>query len=163
MLCAAAQGWAQAPQPGFADALLGRWDLTIEAPDGPYPSWLEVQLRTETQLMGRFVGRVGSVRYVSDIDYAAGRVTLRVPVQYERDIDALRFEGTVRGDRIEGTTLAADGAAVRFTAARAPALVAGVEAEVARSAAAHRTAAISRAGRRAARIAQAAGACRAAC
>jgi hypothetical protein len=122
VLCVAAQGSAQAPQPGFADALLGRWNLTIEAADGAYPSWLEVRLRTETELMGRFVGRVGSVRYVSDIDFAAGRVTLRVPVQYERDIDALRFEGTVRGDRIEGTTLAADGAAVRFTATRAPAL-----------------------------------------
>ena len=72
--------------------------------------------------MGRFVGRVGSARYVSDIDYAGGRVTLRVPVQYESDIDALRFEGTVSGERIEGTTLAADGAAVRFTATRAPAL-----------------------------------------
>jgi hypothetical protein len=122
LLCAAAQALAQAPQPGFADALLGRWDLTIEAVDGAYPSWLEVRLRTETELMGRFVGRVGSVRYVSDIDYAAGRIALRVPVQYESDIDALRFEGTVRGDRIEGTTLAADGAAVRFTATRAPAL-----------------------------------------
>ena len=60
------------------------------------------------ELMGRFVGRVGSARYVSDIDYAAGRVTLRVPVQYESDIDALRFEGTLRGERIEGTTLAAE-------------------------------------------------------
>ncbi len=123
MVCGATQAFAQAPQPGFADALLGRWDLTIEAADGPYPSWLEVRLRTETELMGRFVGRVGSARYVSDIGYAAGRVTLRVPVQYESDIDALRFEGTVRGDRIEGTTLAADGAAVRFTAMRAPVLV----------------------------------------
>lgn len=113
---------AQPPQPGFADALLGRWDLTIDAADGPYPSWLEVRLRTETELMARFVGRVGSARYASDIHYADGRVTLRVPVQYEADIDALRFEGTVRGDRIEGTTLAADGAAVRFTATRAPAL-----------------------------------------
>ena len=33
--------------------------------DGAYPSWLEVRLRTETELMGRFVGRVGSVRHVS--------------------------------------------------------------------------------------------------
>ncbi|HET7609804.1 MAG TPA: DUF1080 domain-containing protein [Gammaproteobacteria bacterium] len=122
MLCAAAPIAAQPLKPGFADALLGRWDLAIEAPDGVYPSWLEVRLRTETELMGRFVGRVGSARYVSDIDYRDGRVTLRVPVQYETDIDALRFEGTVRGDRIEGTTLAADGAAVRFTATRAPAL-----------------------------------------
>ena len=107
---AAAPAAAQPPEPGFADALLGRWDLTIEAADGAYPSWLEVRLRTETELMGRFVGRVGSARYVSDIDYVEGRVTLRVPVQYESDIDALRFEGTLRGDRIEGTTLAADGA-----------------------------------------------------
>src|SRR5262245_37271696 len=115
---------AQPPQPGFADAVLGRWDLTIEAPDGSYPSWLEVRLRTETELMARFVGRVGSARYASDIAYAGGRVTLRVPVQYETDIDALRFEGTVRGNRIDGTTLAADGTAVRFTATRAPALAA---------------------------------------
>jgi hypothetical protein len=124
LLCAAASAAAQPRAPGFADALLGRWDLAIEAPEGRYPSWLEVRLRTETELMGRFVGRVGSARYLSDIDYRDGRVTLRVPVQYETDIDALRFEGTVRGDRIEGTTLAADGAAVRFTAMRAPPLVA---------------------------------------
>ena len=124
MCCTATGGWAQPPQPGFADALLGRWDLTIESAGGPYPSWFEVRLRTETELMARFVGRVGSARYVSDIDFVGGRVTLRVPVQYESDIDALRFEGTLRGERIEGTTLAAGGAAVRFTATRAPALAA---------------------------------------
>ena len=90
--------------------------------DGAYPSWLEVRLRTETELMGRFVGRVGSARYVSEIDYVAGRVTFRVPVQYERGTDELRFEGTLRGDRIEGTTLVENGATVRFTAMRAPAL-----------------------------------------
>lgn len=113
---------AQPREPGFADPLLGRWDLTIEGPDGAYPSWLEVRLRTETELMGRFVGRVGSARYASDLAYADGRLALRVPIQYETDIDALRFEGTVRGDRIEGTTLAADGAALKFTATRAPRL-----------------------------------------
>ena len=71
--CAAIAAWlaavpaaAQAPDPGFADALLGRWDLTVEA-DGAYPSWLEVRLRTETELMGRFVGRVGSVRHVASL------------------------------------------------------------------------------------------------
>jgi hypothetical protein len=121
-LLAAAPAGAQAPAPGFADAVLGRWDLAIHAAEGTYPSWLEVTLRTETELMGRFVGRFGSVRYVGELGFADGRITWRVPVQYERDVDALRFEGTVRGDRIEGTTLAADGAALRFTATRAPAL-----------------------------------------
>jgi hypothetical protein len=121
-LLAAAPPAAQERERGFADAVLGRWNLTIEAPDGAYPSWLEVRLRTESELMAQFVGRVGSVRHVSDIDYAGGRVTLRVPVQYETDIDALRFEGAVRGDRIEGTTLAPDGAALKFTGVRAPEL-----------------------------------------
>ena len=122
LLLAALPAVAQPPKPGFADPLLGRWDLTIEAPGGAYPSWLEVRLRTETELMGRFVGRFGSARYASDIAYSDGRLALRVPVQYETDIDALRFEGTVRGNRIEGTTLAADGAALKFTATRAPRL-----------------------------------------
>ncbi len=120
-LVAASSAVAQ-PPPGFADAVLGRWNLTIEDPAGPYPSWLEVRLRTERELMGRFVGRVGSVRHVSDIAFDAGRLTLRIPVQYETDIDALRFEGTVNGDRIVGTTLAPNGAALRYTATRAPAL-----------------------------------------
>jgi hypothetical protein len=121
VLTARAAG-AQPPAPGFADALLGRWDLTVEAADGAYPSWLEVRLRTESELMGRFVGRVGSVRYVSDIDYADGRLAFRVPLQYEQQAEDLRFEGLLRGDRIEGTTHAADGAALRFTAVRAPTL-----------------------------------------
>ena len=124
-LLAVAPAGAQTPEPGFADAVLGRWNLAIQgAEEGTYPSWLEVRLRTETELMGRFVGRFGSVRHVDEIGFADGRVTWRVPVQYERELDALRFEGTVRGDRIEGTTLAADGAALRFTATRAPTLLA---------------------------------------
>ena len=119
--CAAMAAWlaaapaaAQPPDPGFADALLGRWDLTVEA-DGAYPSWLEVRLRTETELMGRFVGRVGSVRHVGELTFDAGKVAFRVPVQYERGTEDLRFEGTLRGDRIEGTTRTEEGASVRFT------------------------------------------------
>ncbi len=116
--------WAVAQQPasGFADDLLGRWDVTVAAPDGASPSWLEITLRTEAELMGRFVGRVGSVRYVSEIEYADGRVVIQVPVQYERGVDALRFDGILRGDRLEGTTLAENGARLQFTAVRAPAL-----------------------------------------
>jgi hypothetical protein len=123
VLAAAANAAAQAPEPGFADALLGRWNLVVEGVAGPYPSWLEVRLRTEQELMGRFVGRVGSVRHVSELRYAAGRVTFTVPVQYERRADALRFEGMLRRDRIEGTTVVEDGSTVRFSARRAPSLV----------------------------------------
>ena len=121
-LLAAAPAGAQAPNPGFADDVLGRWDLTVEAGDGAYPSWLEARLRTETELMGRFVGRVGSVRFVEDLRFDAGRIAFRVPVQYERQADDLEFEAVVSGDVMQGTTRTESGATVPFTARRAPPL-----------------------------------------
>ena len=72
--------------------------------------------------MGRFVGRVGSARYVTDLDLADGRVTFRVPVQYESGADELVFEGALHDERIEGTARIEDGATARFTAVRAPTL-----------------------------------------
>jgi hypothetical protein len=113
---------AAQPPAGFADPLLGRWDLTVEAPDGAYPSWLEVRLRTEGSLMGRFVGRVGSARYVSDITFDSGRLTYAVPAQYETGVDVLRFEGTLSSERIVGTARIDNGATARFTAVPAPTL-----------------------------------------
>ena len=121
LLLAAAPAAAQPPV-GFADALLGRWDLTVEAADGAYPSWLEVRLRTEGEVMGRFVGRVGSVRYVTDIEFAANRLAFTVPVQYETGVDALTFDGMLRDERIAGTARIDNGARVSFTGERAPPL-----------------------------------------
>jgi hypothetical protein len=120
LLTAPSQG--QPPAPGFADALLGRWDLTVEAADGIYPSWLEVRLRTEGELMGRFVGRVGSARYVSEIKFAAGELTFNVPVQYESGTDELRFHGMLSGERLAGTARIDNGATARFSGRRAPML-----------------------------------------
>lgn len=111
-----------APAPGFADAILGRWDITVHGPDGPYPSWIEVLLRKETELMGRFVGRFGSNRHVSEITYAGGELTVRVPVQYERNKSNLVFRGRLAGDRLEGTTEDEQGSALKWTGVRAPAL-----------------------------------------
>ena len=128
-LLGAAPAAGQQRQAGFADDVLGRWDLTVATARGTYPSWLEVRLRTETELMGRFVGRVGSVRYVGDIDYAAGRLSFSVPAQYEQGTDALGFEGMLSGDRIEGTALVGNGEQLRFTAVRAPVLAASRVAE----------------------------------
>lgn len=119
---AAAPLTAQERSRGFADALLGRWDLTVEAGDRRYPSWLEVQLRTEASLMGRFVGRVGSVRYASQIDYADGRLRVIVPVQYESGPRDLELEARLAGERLEGTMIGADGRRMRWTGERAPAL-----------------------------------------
>ena len=113
---------AQQPQPGFADAILGRWDLTVQAGGESYPSWLEVTLRKETELMGRFVGRTGSNRHVSEIGYRDGELLVRIPVQYEQSSSDLVFKGRLAGDRLEGTTQAADGTTLKWTGVRAPAL-----------------------------------------
>lgn len=114
--------FAQRPAPGFADAVLGRWDLTVASPDGNYPSWLEVQLRTEWQLMGRFVGRFGSARHLAAINYDNGSLEFRVPVQYEQNPDDLHFVGALSGDRLEGTTVDSSGKTLAWSAVRAPSL-----------------------------------------
>ena len=55
----------QHDEPPFPDAVLGRWDLTVQGVEGAYPSWLHVHLRKDNQLHAAFVGRFGSVRYAT--------------------------------------------------------------------------------------------------
>jgi Domain of Unknown Function (DUF1080) len=119
---AAGAGARQAPPAGFADAVLGRWDLTVQGPDGPYPSWVHVQLRKETELQGRFVGRFGSVRNIAKISYAGGALSFDIPIQYEKMKSDLHFEGRLAGDRLEGTTVGESGQTLTWTGVRAPAL-----------------------------------------
>jgi Domain of Unknown Function (DUF1080) len=110
---------AQSPQPGFADAILGRWDLTVKGSGAPYPSWLEIMLRKETEIMGRFVGQFGSMRHLSQINFRDGDISFTVPVQYERNSGALVFKGKLAGEKLEGTTEDADGKTLTWTAVRA--------------------------------------------
>jgi hypothetical protein len=120
---AASQAPADEPKAGFADPVLGRWDLTVQGTDGPYPSWLDIQLRKETELMARFVGRFGSVRYASGVSYRDGQLAVRIPVQYEKNKADLQFDGRVVGDRLEGTTVGEEGRTLKWIAVRAPALM----------------------------------------
>ncbi|HXG92228.1 MAG TPA: DUF1080 domain-containing protein [Blastocatellia bacterium] len=113
---------AQSPQPGFADAVLGRWDLTVNGAGEAYPSWLEIMLRKETELMGRFVGRFGSMRHITQIEYRNGELMFRVPVQYEQNRSDLVFKGKLVGGKLEGTTEDASGKTLTWTGVRAPGL-----------------------------------------
>jgi hypothetical protein len=108
-----------APPRGYADALLGRWDLTVSDPAGSYPSWLEISHRTETSLMGRFVGRFGSLRHLARIEFSNGQLSFQLPPQYEAPGRDLVFRGTLAGDKLEGTFETSDGKTLNWTGVRA--------------------------------------------
>ena len=114
---------AQQPAPGFADSVLGRWDVTVRSADGAYPSWMEIALRKEIELMGRFVGRFGSNRHASEVTFRDGALLVRIPPQYEENKSDLIFKGSLKGDRLDGTTEDAAGKTLNWTAVRAPDLL----------------------------------------
>ncbi|MDH5321533.1 MAG: DUF1080 domain-containing protein [Gammaproteobacteria bacterium] len=117
-----AAGAQDRPAPGFADAVLGRWDLTVEGPDGSYPSWLEVRLRTEWQLMADLVGQFGSTRHAAAVAYDDGTLTVRAPPQYEAGEDDLLFTGRLEDGALAGRVRMADGTTLAWRGVRAPSL-----------------------------------------
>lgn len=103
-------------------AVVGRWDITVKGPAGPYPSWLDVQLSGRTTLVGYFVSSGGSVRPISQVRFRAGRLSFDLPVQWERGRYGLHFEGRLAGDRLSGRHRTSEGRWLSWTAVRAPSL-----------------------------------------
>src|SRR5947209_16115353 len=85
-----------------AQAILGRWDLTVKSAEEEYPSWLEVRLSGRRTLVGTFVGRFGSARPISRVEFTDGQVRFSVPPQWEQREDEQRFEGRLRDDTLQG-------------------------------------------------------------
>ncbi len=108
-----------------SDVILGRWDVTVQTPTGgSYPSWFEIRLRKEGELMASFVGRFGSMRYATKAEYSNGQLTIAIPKQYEAAPAELVFTGKLEGDKLSGTTTDETGKTVSWSAVRAPALLA---------------------------------------
>ena len=112
---------AQPAEPGFAAPVLGRWDLTVESSVTSFPSWLEIRLRTEEQLMARLVGQFGSVRHATTVSYRDEELMVSVPVQYERGTEELVFTGSRRADSLIGL-VDLNGSTLPWSGARAPSL-----------------------------------------
>jgi hypothetical protein len=113
--------------PAFAqsDAILGRWDATVKTADGrSFPSWFEIRLRKEGELMASFVGQFGSMRYASKAEYKDGQLTIAIPKQYETAPAELVFVGKLEGNKLSGTTTDDKGNTVAWSAMRAPELLA---------------------------------------
>jgi hypothetical protein len=111
-----------AAQPDSVPHIVGRWDLQVQSANGVYPSWLEVTTSGYRTLVGRFVGRVGSARPISRVEYSGGTLRFAIPPQWDRDSADLRLEGTVDGDRLVGTITTPAGMRQPFTGTRAPGL-----------------------------------------
>src|SRR5215475_4020380 len=100
---------------------LGRWDMTLKAPDKEYPSWLE--LREENgQLKADFVGRWGNARPLPKAEFAKGHIIFVSPKGEEDAKEDLTFDGTLSGKKLSGTVNGPDGKTWQWTAVAAPAL-----------------------------------------
>ncbi|HZQ19148.1 MAG TPA: DUF1080 domain-containing protein [Terriglobales bacterium] len=103
-------------------AFLGRWDLTLKAPDREYPSWLELSL-DGGQLKAEMVGRWGNARPLPKAEISDGKLTFVSPKQEESSKEDMVFEGKMEGSRLVGTVNGPDGAQWAWTGVRAPSLL----------------------------------------
>ena len=102
-------------------AFLGRWDLTLIAPDREYPSWLKIE-KEDGQLQAQMVGRWGNARPLPKIEITNGHLRFVSPKEEESRPDDMVFEGALTGKTLSGTTTGPDGTTWQWTGRRAPAL-----------------------------------------
>lgn len=103
-------------------AIIGRWDITVQRPDGEKSAWLEVRHSGVQTLVGQFVGMSGSARPISQVDFTAGEMRFSIPPQWERVDGNLSVVGRLEGDRLTGSMTLGSGAPLQWTAVRAPSL-----------------------------------------
>ncbi len=104
-----------------AQPFLGRWDLTLKAPDRNYPSWLEVR-EEDGQLKARMVGRWGNARPLPKVEVANGVLTFVSPKEDEGSKVDMVFQGRLVGKTLSGTTNSPDGSKWTWIGQRAPSL-----------------------------------------
>ena len=104
-----------------AKPFLGRWDLTLKAPDGEHPSWIEIK-EDGGQLKAQFTGRWGNARPLPKIEVADGKITFVSPKEEEGGKSDVVFEGQMSGDQITGTLNGPDGNTWQWVGVKAPAL-----------------------------------------
>jgi hypothetical protein len=102
-------------------AFLGRWDLTLKAPEREYPSWLEVS-QENGELKARMVGRWGNARPLPKVEIVNVHITFVSPKEEEESKADMVFEGTLAGETLSGTVNGPDGKTWSWTGVRAPSL-----------------------------------------
>ena len=102
--------------------IIGRWDVTVKADNEIYPSWLEVRRSGYQTLVGSFVGRFGSARPISRVQFENGQLHFSMPPQWERPANDLTFDGKLDGDELKGEVVDEKGQHLAWTGKRAPSL-----------------------------------------
>ena len=112
------------PVPAVArdSTILGRWDITIQTPGGPRPSWLELEDSGRGITVGRLVGIVGSSRPISRVAVDGDSIHFAIPPQWENGDNDLVVDGRLTGERFAGSMTFPDGKRYTWTAVRAPAM-----------------------------------------
>ncbi|MCU1271949.1 MAG: hypothetical protein JWN74_3243 [Acidobacteriaceae bacterium] len=100
---------------------LGRWDLTLKAPDREYPSWIEIR-QENGELKAQMVSRWGHARPLPEITVTTGHLRFVSPKADEDRKDDMVFEGALTGKTLSGTTTGPDGTPWQWSGRRAPAL-----------------------------------------
>jgi hypothetical protein len=109
------------PSTQSVEAFLGRWDLTLKAPDREYPSWLELR-KEGGQLTAQMVGRWGNARPLPKVELSNGRLTFVSPKEEEGRSDDMVFEGRLVGKILSGITTGPNGTTWQWIGQRAPVL-----------------------------------------
>jgi hypothetical protein len=106
---------------GGEAGFLGRWDLTLLAPDRDYASWLELS-DDHGQLQARMVGRWGHARLLPKVEISGKKLTFLSPKESEGRQDDMVFQAELVGNRLVGTTIGPDATPWPWTGERAPSL-----------------------------------------
>jgi 3-keto-disaccharide hydrolase len=100
---------------------LGRWDLTLKAPEREYPSWIDIR-EEDGQLRAQFVSRWGNARPLPQVSVSGDHIRFVSPKEEEERKDDMVFAGTLANGQLSGTTTGQDGTAWTWTGRRAPLL-----------------------------------------
>jgi Domain of Unknown Function (DUF1080) len=120
MVASCVCSFAQAPA-SPVEPLLGRWDLTLKAPDHGYPSWIEIR-RQDGHLTAQMVGRWGSARPLPKVEITQGKLLFVSPKEEEGSKSDLIFQGSLVGKTLSGTVNGPDGTTWHWIGERAPRL-----------------------------------------
>ncbi len=104
------------------NAIIGRWDLSLNLGNRVAPSWLEVKLSGNKTLVGYFVAEGGSARPIAHVQVKEGKIFFSIPPQWERSEKYMEFSAVLNNDQLAGTIISSGGTTYNFTGVRAPLL-----------------------------------------